>query len=122
MKRTVLVVDDSASVRRLISSTLRAAGYDTIEATDGQDALSIARTARPAAVITDQNMPNLDGLGFIRAFRALPGTAGVPVIFLSTENAETLKQKARAAGALGWMTKPFDDRKLLNVVSKVLGA
>ncbi|EPX78655.1 Chemotaxis regulator - transmits chemoreceptor signals to flagelllar motor component CheY [Salipiger mucosus DSM 16094] len=117
----MLVVDDSDSVRRMITSTLRMAGYDTVEASDGQAALSQVRASMPAAVITDQNMPNLDGLGFIRAFRKMPGSAGVPVIFLSTENADTLKQKAREAGALGWMTKPFDDRKLLGVVQKVLG-
>ncbi|WP_373356300.1 response regulator [Pseudoroseicyclus sp. CXY001] len=117
----VLVVDDSVSVRRLITSTLRMAGYQTIEAGDGQAALTAVRSAMPAAVITDQNMPNLDGIGFIRAFRQMPGSAGVPVIFLSTENADTLKQKAREAGAIGWMTKPFDDQKLLGVIRKVLG-
>lgn len=121
MSRPILVVDDSDSVRRLISSTLRIVGYDTVEAVDSQAALGVARDANPAAVITDQNMPNLDGIGFIRAFRQMPNSAGVPVIFLSTENADTLKQKAREAGAIGWMTKPFDDRKLLGVVKKVLG-
>ncbi|WP_417741391.1 response regulator [Salipiger sp.] len=121
MSRPILVVDDSDSVRRLISSTLRLAGYDTVEAPDGQAALGLARSAVPRAVITDQNMPNLDGIGFIRAFRKMPGSAGVPVIFLSTENAAALKQTAREAGAIGWMTKPFDDKKLLSVVKKVLG-
>lgn len=121
MSHQILVVDDSDSVRRLITSTLRMAGYTPIEAGDGNAALTKVRSGMPAAVITDQNMPNLDGLGFIRAFRQMPGSAGVPVIFLSTENADTLKQKAREAGAIGWMTKPFDDRKLLSVVQKVLG-
>ena len=121
MPRPILVVDDSDSVRRLISSTLRIAGYDTVEAADGQAALGVARSTAPAAVITDQNMPRLDGIGIIRAFRKLPGSAGVPVIFLSTENADNLKQKAREAGAIGWMTKPFDDKELLSVVKKVLG-
>lgn len=121
MSRPILVVDDSESVRRLISSTLRMAGYETVEACDGQVALGVARGAAPCAVITDQNMPNLDGIGFIRAFRQMPGSAGVPVIFLSTENADTLKQKAREAGAIGWMTKPFDDQKLLSVIRKVVG-
>ncbi|SHI77528.1 response regulator [Wenxinia saemankumensis] len=121
MSRQILVVDDSDSVRRLISSTLRMAGYAPVEATDGQEALDRVRSAMPAAVITDQNMPRLDSIGFIQAFRRMPGSAGVPVIFLSTENADALKQKARAAGAIGWMTKPFDDQKLLGVVRKVVG-
>lgn len=121
MSAPVLVVDDFDLVRRLITSTLRMAGYATVEASDGQKALDMVRGTTPAAVITDQNMPNLDGLGFIRAFRQMPASAGVPVIFLSTENADTLKQKAREAGAIGWMTKPFDDQKLLGVMQKVLG-
>ncbi|MFZ7090326.1 response regulator [Primorskyibacter sp. 2E233] len=121
MGQRILVVDDSPSVRRLISSALRAAGYEPTEAVDGQNALQVAGTVRPAAVITDQNMPNLDGVGFIRAFRMRPEGRGVPVIFLSTETDATLKTKAREAGAIGWMTKPFDDRQLLQVVKKVLG-
>lgn len=121
MTRTILVIDDSPSVRRLICSTLRMAGFETVEAPDGQSALDVATRVRPAVVITDQNMPVLDGIGFIKAFRAKPESAGVPVIFLSTENRDDVKQRARDAGAIGWMTKPFDDRKLLAVVSKVVG-
>ncbi|WP_238366465.1 response regulator [Mesobacterium pallidum] len=121
MSRRVLVVDDSASVRRLIVGTLRMAGFDPVEAGDGEEALAKARETMPSAVITDQNMPRLTGIEFIRAFRQMPGSAGVPVIFLSTENADAVKQQARAAGAIGWMTKPFDDQKLLGVVKKVLG-
>ncbi|MAC78216.1 MAG: two-component system response regulator [Rhodobacteraceae bacterium] len=121
MSDEILVIDDSDSVRRLVTSALRLAGYQTVEASDGRIGLDKARSRMPSAVITDQNMPNLDGIGFIRAFRQLPGSAGVPVIFLSTENADILKQKARDAGAIGWMTKPFDDRKLMSVVKKVLG-
>ncbi|MCA0939627.1 response regulator [Yangia mangrovi] len=121
MTKRILVVDDSPSVRRLICSTLRSAGYQPVEAVDGANALQVVGTTRPDAVITDQNMPNLDGLGFIRAFRQRPESLGVPVIFVSTETDAALKAKAREAGAIGWMAKPFDDRKLLSVVTKVLG-
>lgn len=121
MSKTILVVDDSPSVRRMVAMTLKNAGYAVVEAEDGQKALDKVAIARPNIVITDQNMPNMDGIGFIRAFRARPESNGVPVIFLSTETEGTLKQKAREAGAIGWMTKPFNDQKLLSVVNKVAG-
>ena len=121
MTRTVLVVDDSPSVRQMIASTLKSAGYAVVTASDGQDALEQAGRMRPDAVITDQNMPKLDGLGFIRKFRQLPTAVGVPVVFLSTESRADLKSEARAAGATGWMTKPFDQATLLNVVKKMAG-
>ncbi|KAA9008010.1 response regulator [Histidinibacterium aquaticum] len=121
MTRTVLVVDDSPSVRRMISMTLKGAGYSVVEAEDGQMALERASSARPDAVITDQNMPRLDGLGFVRAFRARPEGRGVPVVFLSTETDAAKKDQARAAGAIGWMVKPFDQAKLLDVMRRVLG-
>lgn len=122
MSRRVLVVDDSASVRQMISSTLKAAGYDVVTASDGQEALDLTGRLRPDAVITDQNMPRLDGLGFCRAFRARPENQGVPVVFLSTESEEAVRQKARAAGAIGWMVKPFDQQKLLGVMRRLVGA
>ncbi|MEC7762581.1 MAG: response regulator [Pseudomonadota bacterium] len=120
MTATVLVVDDSPSVRQLVSNTLEASGYATFTASDGQEALDLSEGRRPDAVITDQNMPRLDGLGFCEAFRARPGNQGVPIIFLSTDDADTLKARARAAGAIGWMIKPFDQQKLLAVMGKVL--
>lgn len=121
MTKTVLTVDDSPSVRRMVAMTLQEAGYDVIEAVDGRDALEKA-LARPVdAVITDQNMPNLDGLGFIREFRQHPAGKGVPIIVLSTDSEEGLKAQAREAGALGWMVKPFTQDKLLAVIRKVLG-
>jgi two-component system chemotaxis response regulator CheY len=122
MSRRVLVVDDSPSVRRMVAMTLRGAGYEVTEAQDGQEALDSVAAIRPHAVLTDQNMPRLDGLGFIRAFRARPESQGVPVIFLSTESEGALKDQARAAGAIGWMTKPFDQQKLLSVMAKVVGS
>lgn len=122
MSRRILVVDDSPSIRRMIALTLRGAGYDVVEAEDGQSALD--RTAADAfdAVLTDQNMPRLDGLGFIREFRKRSDAQRIPIVFLSTENEGALKESARAAGATGWMTKPFDQAKLLSVMSRVLGA
>lgn len=118
---TVLVVDDSPSVRQMIAKTLTGAGYQVVTASDGQEALDRTRQSRPDAVITDQNMPRLDGLSFCRAFRQRPENRGVPVIFLSTESAEAIKQKAREAGAIGWMVKPFDQQKLLGVMERVVG-
>lgn len=121
MTKTVLTVDDSPSIRRMIAMTLRDAGYDVIEAVDGQDGLDKATARQMDAIITDQNMPNLDGLGFIRALRRHPNGQGVPIIVLSTESEDNLKQQAREAGALGWMVKPFSQDKLLAVVKKVAG-
>lgn len=121
MSKTILVVDDSPSIRRMVSATLRDAGYGVVEATDGQDALAKAVAQPFAGVITDQNMPNMDGLGFIRAYRGRQESLGVPIIFLSTETEEGLKAQARAAGAVGWMKKPFEQGQLLAVIRKVVG-
>lgn len=89
---------------------------------DGQDALEKATAQRFDAILTDQNMPRLDGIGFIRKFRTLPEGKGVPIVFLSTESQDTLKAQAKEAGAIGWMIKPFDQAQLLAVVKKVAGA
>lgn len=120
-QKTVLTVDDSPSIRRMIAMTLTEAGYAVIEACDGKDGLAKATSNPIDAIITDQNMPELDGLGFIRALRQHPMGRGVPVIVLSTDSQEDLKAQAREAGALGWMVKPFTQDKLLAVIKKVLG-
>lgn len=122
MSRRILVVDDSPSIRRMVALTLKGAGYDVVEAEDGQAALDRTAAERFDAVLTDQNMPRLDGLGFIQEFRKRPEGQGVPVVVLSTESEGGLKDSARAAGATGWMTKPFDQAKLLSVMSRVLAA
>ena len=122
MTKTILTVDDSPSIRRMIAVTLQDAGFAVIEAVDGQDGLNKALDQPIDAIITDQNMPNLDGLGMIRALSAHPAGKGVPIIFLSTDSEDDLKQQAREAGALGWMVKPFSQDKLLAVIKKVLGA
>jgi two-component system, chemotaxis family, chemotaxis protein CheY len=121
MPKTILTVDDSPSVRRMLAMTLQEAGYAVVEAVDGQDGLSKALAQPFDAIITDQNMPNLDGLGFIRAFRQHPQGKGVPIVVLSTDSEDGLKAQAREAGALGWMVKPFTPDKLLAVMKKVLG-
>jgi two-component system, chemotaxis family, chemotaxis protein CheY len=104
----------------MVKFTLSGAGYAVIEAVDGQDAL--AKLAAPVhLVITDLNMPNLDGLGLIRSVRANPACKGIPIIMLTTESQESRKQEGKAAGATGWIVKPFTTQQLLAVVKKVLG-
>ena len=122
MSKTILAVDDSPSVRQMVRLTLAGAGYTVVEAVDGQDALEKATAQRFDAILTDQNMPRLDGIGFIRQFRTRPEGKGVPIVFLSTESQDTLKAQAKEAGAIGWMIKPFDQAQLLAVVKKVAGA
>jgi len=120
MPKTILTVDDSASVRQMVRFTLTEAGYNVIEASDGQDALA-KLTAPVNLVITDLNMPCLDGIGLIRCLRANPACKGVPIIMLTTESQEAKKQEGRAAGATGWIVKPFTAQQLVAVVKKVIG-
>jgi two-component system chemotaxis response regulator CheY len=104
----------------MVRFTLSDAGYTVIEAVDGKDALA-KLTAAVSLVITDLNMPNLDGIGLIRGVRANPAWKGMPILMLTTESEEARKQEARAAGATGWIVKPFTTQQLLGVVKKVLG-
>jgi two-component system chemotaxis response regulator CheY len=120
MAKVILTVDDSASVRQMVKFTLSDAGYTVIEAVDGKDALT--KLTKPVnLVITDLNMPNLDGLGLIRSVRANPACKGVPIIMLTTESQESRKLEGKAAGATGWIVKPFATQQLLAVVKRVLG-
>ena len=120
MAKVILTVDDSASVRQMVKFTLVDAGYTVIEAVDGQDAL--AKLTTPVnLVITDLNMPNLDGIGLIRRLRANPACKGIPIIMLTTESQEVRKLEGKAAGATGWIVKPFATQQLLAVVRRVLG-
>ena len=121
MMRTILAVDDSASIRQMVSYTLRGAGYDVVEANDGCDALEKARQREFNLVLTDLNMPLMDGLALIRSLRELPRYKRAPILMLTTESSETMKSKGRAVGATGWMVKPFDPARLIEVVKKVLG-
>lgn len=119
--KNILTVDDSASIRQMVKITLSAAGYGVIEASDGADGLAKARSAPMNMVVTDLNMPRMDGLTLIRELRKLPEYKGVPIIFLTTESDEEKKKEAKAAGATGWITKPFKQEQLLAVVKKVIG-
>ncbi len=120
MPKVILTVDDSASVRQMVRFTLSDAGYTVIEAVDGRDAL--AKLAQPVnLVITDLNMPLLDGIGLIRAIRANPACKGLPILMLTTESHESRKLEGKAAGATGWIVKPFTTQQILAVVKKVLG-
>ncbi|RFC62506.1 response regulator [Fulvimarina endophytica] len=122
MSKTILVVDDSASVRQMVGMTLKQAGYSVVEASDGREALDKATSSPVDAVITDLNMPVMDGLTFIREYRATPSSNGVPIVFLTTESDAGIKAQAKEAGATGWMVKPFKTDQLLSVVRKVAGA
>ncbi|MDO1580511.1 response regulator [Rhizobium oryzicola] len=121
MTASILTVDDSASIRLTTRVALSNAGYTVTEAVDGQDGLSKIKSGNFDIIVTDLNMPNMDGLTMIRELRKLPAHTGVPVIFLTTESDNELKQQAKAAGATGWLTKPFDPESLVKIVKKVLG-
>lgn len=121
MDKTIMTVDDSASIRQLVTLTLKSAGYSVMEAVDGCDALEKLRGSKVNLVLTDLNMPNMDGIALTRAIRSNPGYRFVPVILLTTESQEGKKQEGRAAGATGWIVKPFRPEQLLQVVKKVAG-
>ncbi|MGE5497130.1 MAG: response regulator [Syntrophothermus sp.] len=121
MTKKIMTVDDSASVRQMVSFTLREAGYDVIEASDGQDALNKLNSNTVNMIITDLNMPNLDGIGLIRSVRAGSTHKFVPIIMLTTESQDGRKQEGKAAGATGWIVKPFKPEQLIAVIKKVLG-
>jgi two-component system chemotaxis response regulator CheY len=121
MTKTILAVDDSGSLRQMVVFSLRAAGYQVSEAVDGQDGLEKARLQVYDLVLTDQNMPRMDGLGLIRALRAMSTYQKVPILMLTTESSDEMKSKGRAAGANGWLVKPFDPQRLIEVVKKVIG-
>lgn len=121
MSKTILAVDDSASIRQMVAFTLKGAGYSVIEACDGEDGLAKAKESGVNLVLTDQNMPKMDGLSLVKALRGLPQYAATPILILTTESSDAMKASGKAAGATGWMVKPFDPPKLLEVVKKVLG-
>ncbi|WP_018150610.1 response regulator [Leeia oryzae] len=121
MAKTILTVDDSASIRQMVAFTLKSAGYAVLEAADGNAGLSTAKSSSIDLILTDQNMPGMDGLTLIKALRALPQYRSTPILMLTTEAGDAMKQQGRAAGATGWLVKPFDPQKLLEVVKKVLG-
>jgi two-component system chemotaxis response regulator CheY len=120
MAASILAVDDSASMRQMVSFTLKGAGYDVVEAADGVEALNIAKSRAVNLVITDVNMPNMDGISLIRELRSLPSYKFTPLLMLTTESGAQKKQEGKAAGATGWIVKPFNPDQLINTVKKVL--
>ena len=117
----ILTVDDSPSIRQMIKVTLAPAGHNVIEAGDGAQGLEKAKASKFDLVITDLNMPVMNGLELIRALRALPALLGLPIVFLTTESSEAVKLEAKKAGATGWITKPFRQEQLLAAAKKFLG-
>jgi two-component system chemotaxis response regulator CheY len=116
----ILAVDDSPSMRKMVAFTLTGAGYQVVEAIDGQDALEKAHQHTFDLVLTDQNMPRLDGLGLTRKLRDHPQFKTTPILMLTTESSDLMKQAGKAAGATGWLVKPFDPTRLIEVIKMVL--
>jgi two-component system chemotaxis response regulator CheY len=123
MGKQILIVDDSATMRQMVSFTLTSAGFDVVEAGDGKEAVGkLNGGAKPNLVITDLNMPNMDGISLIKAVRAMPSFKFTPVLMLTTESDEGKKKEGQAAGATGWIVKPFNPEQMLKVIAKVLPA
>lgn len=122
MSLDILAVDDSRTIRNMLQLTLQEAGYNPRVAEDGVHGLEVLDGTMPDAIITDINMPRLDGFGFIEAVRSQEPYRTVPILVLTTESAPEMKARARAAGATGWIVKPFDPEKLLRAISIVAGA
>ena len=118
--RTVLAADDSATMRQMISFCLKKAGYQVQEAVDGVDALARLKTQQADLVITDLHMPNLDGIQLIKQIRALPSYRFTPILMLTTDASSARKAEGQAAGATGWIVKPFEPEQLLKVIKRVL--
>ncbi|WP_448548638.1 response regulator [Thalassotalea fusca] len=116
----VLVVDDSNSIRDMVSFTLKSAGYDTVEAKDGMEGLTKAKSSDFDLVISDVNMPNMDGINLCQELRKLPTFKFTPILMLTTESSGDMKSKGKAAGATGWLVKPFNPDKLLATIKRVV--
>ena len=121
MAKRIMTVDDSASIRQMVGFTLRQAGYDVVEAADGKDALSKLDGSPVHMVITDLNMPNLDGIGLIKSVRSHASYKFIPIVMLTTESQESKKLEGKQAGATGWIVKPFKAEQLVAITKKVLG-
>ncbi len=120
MSKTVMTVDDAATMRKMVAFTLRGAGYTVVEAVDGNDALTQLRQRPVDLVITDVNMPGINGIDLVGRIRAMATLRAVPILLLTTESDPDAKNRARAAGATGWIVKPFQPPQLLAVVARVL--
>lgn len=120
MSKTILVVDDSASVRQVVGLTLRGAGYDVVEGVDGRDGLTKLDGRKIHLIVSDVNMPNMDGITFVREVRKLPAYRFTPIMMLTTESDESKKREGQAAGAKAWVVKPFQPPQMLAAVSKLV--
>ena len=120
MPKTILIVDDSASFRQVVSIILRSAGYDVVEAQDGKDGLAKLADKRAHLIISDINMPVMDGFEFLKAVKAMPEYKFTPVVMLTTESAQAKVQQGKASGAKAWMVKPFDPPQILAVVKQLV--
>ncbi|GAB4569211.1 MAG: response regulator [Rhizobacter sp.] len=118
--QSILAVDDSASMRQMVSFTLKSAGYNVVEAVDGQDAYEKSNGRDFDLVLTDQNMPRMDGISLTKKLRDNPKFKTTPILILTTESSDQMKQAGRSAGATGWLVKPFDPAKLIEVIKKVV--
>ena len=118
--QSILAVDDSPSMRKMVAFTLTGAGYHVVEAVDGQDAYEKAQNQEFNLVLADQNMPRLDGLSLTRKLREHPKFKTIPILILTTESSDEMKQAGRSAGATGWLVKPFDPNRLIEVIRKVI--
>lgn len=118
---TILAVDDSTSMRQMVSFTLKGAGYTVVEAKDGKEALGIAKRQRFDLVLSDVNMPVMDGIELIKSLRTLPEYKFTPMLMLTTESGTDKKMQGKQAGATGWIVKPFNPDQLLNTIRKVIG-
>jgi len=116
---TILAVDDSASIRQMVSLTTTGAGHRCVTASNGAEALVLAANTPIDLVLTDQNMPVMDGLTLVRSLRAMPRFSDTPILVLTTETGDDMRARGRAAGATGWLTKPFDPATLLAVIDRV---
>lgn len=120
MAKTIMIVDDSASMRQLVGIALRGAGYEVLEGCDGKDALTRLDGRRVNLIISDVNMPDMDGIAFVRNLKKIPAYKFTPVIMLTTEIHEAKKEESKAAGAKAWIVKPFQPAQLLDAVSKLI--
>lgn len=121
MGKLIMTADDSASVRQMVAFTLKQNGYEVIEAVDGQDALAKLKTKKVDMLLTDLNMPKLDGIGLIKGVRINALNKFVPIVMLTTESQDSKKAEGKSAGATGWIVKPFKPEQLIAVVKKLLG-
>lgn len=121
MSKTILVVDDSVSMRQMVTFTLKGAGFEVVEAGDGKEAVAkLNGGAKPNLVITDLNMPNMDGISLIKEIRGMAAHKFTPVLMLTTESADDKKKEGQAAGATGWIVKPFNPEQMLATIKKVM--